>query len=176
MSVCTGEVVPSHPAMMVDAKIEVRWTFVHFEERPLARCLVRSKSAPCEVFVQSVVATAVARSLEKRIKQKSTHIRNSKLDAKRKQRKEEEDAFREYRLLAEKEKREFQAEQRWMNLTTKMLQDENGRRRQKVSQRRREQSKLKQQLRVTLPLKALAGVCCMMMLDKESISLLTASG
>ena len=164
--------------MMVCAKIEVRWTFVHFDERPLVRCLGRSKSAPCEVFVESVVqgvvATAVARNLG--VKQKGKHIRNLKLEAKRKQRKEEEDALREYRRIAEQEKRELQAEQRWENLTTKMLKVDNGLCRREVAQRRREQSKLKQKLRVTLPLKAFAGVCCMMMVDKESISLLTASG
>ena len=105
----------------------------------MARCLVRSKSAPCEVFVQSVAATAVARNLEKGVKQKNKRIRNSKLEAKRKQRKEEEDALREYRQIAEKEKREFQAEQWWENLTTKMLKTENGLRRREVAQRRREQ-------------------------------------
>ena len=63
-----------------------------------------------------------------------------------------------------------------MNITTKMIKVENGQRRREVAQKRREQLKLKQQLRVTLPLKAFAGVCCMMMVDKESISLLTSAG
>jgi hypothetical protein len=165
MSVCA---VPSRAC----AKIEVRWTFVHFDERPLA--LTRSKSAPCEVFVQSVVA--VARSLEQRAKQKNKNARNSKLEAKRKQRREEENALREYRQIAAKEMREMQTEQRWMNLTTKMLKDENGRCRREVAQRRKEQLKRSQKLRVTLPLRAFAGICCMMMCDKASISLLTASG
>ena len=57
-----------------------------------------------------------------------------------------------------------------------MIKVENGLRRREVAQRRREQSKMKQKLRVTLPLKAFAGVCCMMMVDKESISLLTSAG
>ena len=76
MSVCAVESVPSHPAMM--ANIEMRWTFVHFEERPLARCLVRSKSAPSEVFVQSVVATAVARNLGNKQKANTLGTRSLK--------------------------------------------------------------------------------------------------
>ena len=71
---------------------------------------------------------------------------------------------------------EMQTEQRWMNLTMQMLKDENGRRRREVAQRRREQLKRSQKLRVTLPLKTFAGVCCIMMVDKESVCLMTASG
>ena len=166
--------------MTACAKIEVRWTFVHFDERPLSRRMTRSKSAPSGVFVESIVqnaaATGVARSLEKRAKQKSKRVRNSKLETKKRQRQEEDDTLREYRQIAEQEQRELQAAQRWESLTTKILETDNDLLRREVAQRRRELSKLKQQLRVTLPLKVFAGVCCVMMIDRESISLLTAAG